>query len=156
MRRIWLYQNILEEEKEQEENMKVRMDYLAFYINPELSKQVREHEKQQTNSKDGIVRVKKHEEVNPYNPNEVISYGDTTVDEDFDAKLAMFMEDEDVTVLDDDKSKGNAYETKEDFLSRVAENVDYVKQYNSSILSKTEQRNQDEFEDDGNDLIFVK
>ena len=153
---IWLYQNILEEEKEQEENMKVRMDYLAFYINPELSKQVREHEKQQTNSKDGIVRVKKHEEVNPYNPNEVISYGDTTVDEDFDAKLAMFMEDEDVTVLDDDKSKGNAYETKEDFLSRVAENVDYVKQYNSSILSKTEQRNQDEFEDDGNDLIFVK
>ena len=52
--------------------------------------------------------------------------------------------------------EGNSYETKEDFLSRVAENVDYVKQYNSSILSKTEQRNQDEFEDDGNDLIFVK
>jgi hypothetical protein len=148
---MWLYQNIIDEERENEEAMKARMDYLAFYINPEVAQKVREQEKaKKTGNKDGIVRVKKHTEVNPYNPNEVIEYGDTTVDEDFDEKLAMFMsEDEQLTSLDDDINKGNASESKEDFLSRVMANKLFIEEQNK-------QANHQKIEDDGLDEIIVK
>ena len=148
---MWLYQNIIDEERENEEAMKARMDYLAFYINPEVAQKVREQEKaNKTGNKDGIVRVKKHTEVNPYNPNEVIEYGDTTVDEDFDTKLAMFMsEDEKLTSLDDDVNKGNASESKEDFLSRVMANKPFVEEQNKQI-------NHQKIEDNELDEIIVK
>jgi len=148
---MWLYQNIIEEERDYEEAMKARMDYLAFYINPEVAQKVREQEKAQKKSgkNDGIIRTEKHTEVNPYNPNEIIEYGDTTVDDDFDTKLALFMtEDDKLTALDDDKNKGDASETKEDFLSRVFANQDGVNNFNDSIMN---------FEDDdGLDQIVVK
>lgn len=148
---MWLYQNIIDEERENEEAMKARMDYLAFYINPEVAQKVREQEKaKKTGNKDGIVRVKKHTEVNPYNPNEVIEYGDTTVDDDFDAKLSMFMsEDEQLTSLDDDINKGNASESKEDFLSRVMANKSFIEEQNKQV-------NHQKIEDDGLDEIIVK
>lgn len=47
---------------------------------------------------------------------------DATVDEDFDAKLKLFMSEEDPkTILDDDTHKGGntKFETKEDFLARA-------------------------------------
>ena len=148
---MWLYQNIIDEERENEEAMKARMDYLAFYINPEVAQKVREQEKaNKTGNKDVIVRVKKHTEVNPYNPNEVIEYGDTTVDEDFDEKLAMFMlDDEQLTSLDDDINKGNSSESKEDFLSRVMANKPFIEEQNK-------QANHQKIEDDDLDEIIVK
>ena len=139
---MWLYENISQEELEKEKNDKMKLDYLAYYVNPELAKAVRDNEKsaeQYTTKSGNITRVKAHDEQNPYNPNEVIHYGDTTVDEDFDEKLKMFMgDDEPVTVLDDDIHKGNSSETKEDFLSRVLGAEKTIQKENDNIMKNLE------------------
>ena len=139
---MWLYENISQEELEKEKNDKMKLDYLAYYVNPELAKAVRDNEKsaeQYTTKSGNITRVKSHDEQNPYNPNEVIHYGDTTVDEDFDEKLKMFMgDDEPVTVLDDDTHKGNSSETKEDFLSRVLGAEKTIQKENDNIMKNLE------------------
>lgn len=42
---LWCYFNILEDTREEEENHKMRLDYLAWFINPSLAKSVHERNK---------------------------------------------------------------------------------------------------------------
>ena len=140
---MWLYENISNEEIEEEKKNKMKMDYLAYYINPEMAQAVRDNEKNRemftSENGDNITRVKEHDEQNPYNPNEVIHYGDTIVDDDFDKKIKMFVDkDEKFTVLDDDTHKGNATESKNDFLSRVIGAQNIINEENDKIMKNLE------------------
>ena len=131
------------EEIEEEKKNKMKMDYLAYYINPEMAQAVRDNEKNRemftSENGDNITRVKEHDEQNPYNPNEIIHYGDTIVDDDFDKKIKMFMDkDEKFTVLDDDTHKGNATESKNDFLSRVIGAQNIINEENDKIMKNLE------------------
>jgi hypothetical protein len=136
---FYYYYQLLEDEKEEEEKLKNKMDYMAFYMNPELAVKYREQQdslkSQAEGKKTNIPNMKAHEEVNPYNPNQIISYGDTTMDESFDEKIKMFMTDDQVTELSDDVRKGNAMESKEDFLARAMANTDIVKKENEKVLN---------------------
>lgn len=136
---FFCYYQLLEDEKEEEERLKNKMDYMAFFMNPELAVKYREQQdslkSQAEGKKTNIPNMKAHEEVNPYNPNQIISYGDTTMDESFDEKIKMFMTDDQVTELSDDVQKGNAMESKEDFLARAMANTDIVKKENEKVLN---------------------
>ena len=72
--------------------------------------------------------------MNPNNPNQIISYKDTTVDEDFDKKMKMFMNEDEITELSDDVRKGNATESKEDFLSRAIANTKMADKENEKVI----------------------
>lgn len=145
---MWLYQNLSKERQENTEEKIEDMDYLAFFINPEMAQKVRENKKKDsdgnssslfTTNENGIVMTKAHDEVNPYDENSIIHYGDTTVDEDFDAKLKLFTtEGEALTELSDDTHKGNANETRDEFLTRVIGASDFVQQQNEQILENLE------------------
>lgn len=138
---LWLYENIMKDMQEEEERKKQRMDYLAFYINPELAQEVRNKEKEREGAKDGfgiskpVEKMKAHDEATN-DPNIITHYGDTTVDEDFDAKLKLFATDEELTELDDDTHKGNSAETKDSFLSRVVGAQKEIQDANEKVLEK--------------------
>jgi hypothetical protein len=135
---FYYYYQLLEDEKEEEERLKHKMDYMAFYMNPELAMKVREQEdsaKNGTLKPNNVDRTKAHEEINPNNPNQIISYKDTTVDDDFDKKMKMFMNENEITELSDDVRKGDATESKEDFLSRAIANTKVADSENEKILN---------------------
>ena len=79
--------------------------------------------------------MKAHDEATN-DPNIITHYGDTTVDEDFDAKLKLFATDEELTELDDDTHKGNSAETKDSFLSRVVGAQKEIQDANEKVLEK--------------------
>lgn len=136
---FYYYYQLLEDEKEEEEKLKNKMDYMAFYMNPELAMKVREQENSLEAQAKGLKpnkvnKTKAHEEVNPNNPNQIISYKDTTVDEDFAKKMKMFMNEDEITELSDDVRKGNATESKEDFLSRAIANTKMADKENEKVI----------------------
>lgn len=139
---VWLYHNILQQEKEHHEQDYAKIDYLAFFVNPEIHKKVmeaREHQKSSKNSvsKNGVQIVEEHDEVNPYNESMVTHYGATTVDEDFEMKLKMFTDgSQPMTELDSDTQKGNSYESKEDFLARALQMNDIIQNENEKKLQE--------------------
>lgn len=133
---MWLYQNLAKEKQDRTEEKMEDMDYISFFINPELAQKVREAKgKDGGQSKNGVTMTKAHDEISP-NEDYVIHYGDTTVDEDFEAKLKLFQnEDDSYTELSDDTNKGDASESRDDFLTRVIGSGDTIKQQNEQILN---------------------
>ena len=112
---LWYYYNLMEDQEEEEKTCKYHMDYLSFFINPELAAKMRDIEDNKTGS---VNATNAHDEIDPSNPNVITHYGDTTVDEDFEKKIEQFMQGP-VTHLDDAKNKGNMYESKESFIARA-------------------------------------
>lgn len=125
---MWYYLNIIEDLKETEDATKVKLDYLAFFINPELFKS---SQAQQNKGKNG--RTSAHTVVSG---NTETIYHDTKVNDDFDAMLAEAMNGEIPTELPDDVVKGDAYESKEDFLDRVFNAEGFVKANNDAVLKQ--------------------
>lgn len=52
---LWSYLNVIEDEKIEEETWKARLDYLGFYVNPELARSVMEQDEQMNKrNKNGV------------------------------------------------------------------------------------------------------
>lgn len=107
---LWYYQNLIKDEDENEHLMKSRIDYLAFFVNPELHKSV-------TNITNGDI-------YNEYNNkiNTPVKKGDVYVNDSFEEELRAALGDESLTVLPDSSSAGNANMSQDDFL-RMAEQM---------------------------------
>lgn len=139
---VWLYNSIVHERNERAKDRIDELDYLAFFVNPELHNKVKEAKKNKGEkkglfSKSGVEIVEEHDEENPYNPNVVTHYGNTTVDDDFEAKLKLFVnENEATTELDSDTQKGDSSESQEDFITRALRMQKVVEQENLKKLEK--------------------
>ncbi len=139
---VWLYNSIIHERNERAKDRIDELDYLAFFVNPELHNKVKEAKKNKGEkkglfSKSGVEIVEEHDEENPYNPNVVTHYGNTTVDDDFEAKLKLFInENEATTELDSDTQKGDSSESQEDFITRALRMQKVVEQENLKKLEK--------------------
>lgn len=51
---LWSYFNLVQDDNEEEEAWKARIDYLGFYVNYDMAKSVMEHEEQKKNNKSGV------------------------------------------------------------------------------------------------------
>jgi len=123
---LWYWYNMQEKVTEDEELEKAKRDYLCMFINPELWKHIREHE----NKNDLSSLSETFGDVK-------VTYGNTTVDEDFDMKLKHMMgSDEEFTELPGSDEKGDPSESPDAFLKRVMGNQDYVNEQNKKNLSK--------------------
>lgn len=122
---IWYWLNIQEQKKKHYKEVQDNIDYLSFFINPEIAQSVR-NQREGGSSTGGA-----HTEKNPYNPSQVTVYGNTTVDNDFDEKLKMFLKDgETFTDLKDERTPGNANESRDDFIARAMQMEKIVNEQN--------------------------
>jgi hypothetical protein len=133
---LWCYFNILEDDKEDELRWKSRLDYLGWWVNPQLAKSVMESEnrnKEKSKSSFG-------EEPNPvWNDNgEVMEEGEMSVSTSFEDELKKALADagikEDFTELPDSKSVGDINESKDDFLTRVMANEGFIQNINQTTI----------------------
>jgi hypothetical protein len=133
---LWYYYNLVEDKNEKEKDEKLKIDYLAMFINPQLSKQIKDERDAQNQqgiiNNNNVKTTTEHTEVNPNNPNEITIYKDTNVDKDFDAKIQAVIgaSDDKFTVLPDDVVKGNVAESKQDFIQKVIQNAQLEEQEN--------------------------
>jgi hypothetical protein len=116
---LWCYFNILEDEKEDELKWKSRLDYLGWWVNPQLAKSVMEAEKRQENKNKSSFS----DEPEPYDPSREIVEGDTAFSSTFEDELKQALAEagieENFTELPDSQNVGDSNESKDDFISRV-------------------------------------
>lgn len=140
---LWYYLNILEDERLEEEKWKARLDYIGWWINPELAKSVMNA----TNNKDidydydeDYKQPSKESEFNHFNGigmqmTEQMVKGDVIVSDGFEAELEAAMKDDKYgfTQLPGSHEAGNHTESQEDFLSRVIGAQSFYEEYNEKI-----------------------
>ena len=116
---LWCYYNIVEDEKEEELKWKSRLDYLGWWVNPQLAKSVMEAEKKEENKSKSSFG----DDPEPYDPSKEIVEGDTAVSTTFEDELKRALAEagieEDFTELPDSQNVGDANESKDDFIARV-------------------------------------
>jgi len=121
---LWYWYNMQEKMNDDETLEKAKRDYLCMFVNPELWKKIKESESVNKS-------IQNHGGHVEMNGNTQITYGSTTVDDDFDMKLkAMMEEGEEFVELPSSDQKGDSNETPEQFFDRVMNNEKYVNQYN--------------------------
>lgn len=127
---LWYYYNLIEDDDEKEKLDKLKLDFLTWYINPELVKKVNDDKNNNAKSES--------REVNPNNPNEVIIHKAEVTNDSFEDELNKALGKDSLTQLPDELSKGNANESKDDFISRVIQNQESISEENDKIneLSK--------------------
>ena len=126
---LWYYLNILEEEKTDAEDSKLRLDYLGSYINPDLARSVVNKE---NNSK--------------YQASHM--FNSSSFEEEMKAAMQgeEFVEVPDTTI----DGAGNPNESLDDFLSRVENTM-----MDLSEEQYQEQETYNNFDDDDLDIFIV-
>lgn len=118
---LWCYFNILEDEKEDEMKWKSRLDYLGWWVNPQLAKSVMEIEKKKENKNNNNNNY--DNESDQIDPSQEVVEGDTAVNSAFEDELKRALAEagieEDFTELPDSQNVGDANESKDDFIARV-------------------------------------
>lgn len=110
---LWYYKNLIKDEEENESLMKSRIDYLAFFVNPELHKSVMD-------IANGNIYKDENDEIIQKTP--VPKKEGVYVNDSFEEELKAALGDEALTVLPDSSSAGNANMSQDDFL-RMAEQM---------------------------------
>lgn len=117
---LWCYFNILEDEKEDELKWKSRLDYLGWWVNPQLAKSVMEVEKKKDNKNKNNSN---NDEYNETDPSQEVVEGDTAVNSAFEDELRNALAEagieEEFTELPDSQNVGDENESKDDFITRV-------------------------------------
>jgi hypothetical protein len=141
---LWCYQNIIEDQKEEQERFKGHLDRLAFIINPDTARTVFDYEEKEKNKKNKNGKSKKFKidavygndefEIEAraammgYDPSSGISAEEfiaqkvreksekDILEEDFDSMLDGLEEEE---VTDGSLEYGYSYEEPEDFFERA-------------------------------------
>jgi hypothetical protein len=138
---LWCYYNIIEDQKEEQERFKNQLDRLAFIVNPEVAKNVFEHEEKEKSKKGSRKKYNKEAIYNNdvfdmetraamlgYDPSMGISveeflsqYGEREESINiFDDDIDTLMEsDEFDDVFDGPSEVGNPNEEPEDFFERA-------------------------------------
>jgi hypothetical protein len=128
---LWYYLNLVEDEQEDEKRNKARMDYMGWWVNPELAKRVSDHEKmeakRQRNQAQGITEEEglgARVEQDPNDPNKEIVYHETVKNDSFDEEVQRALAEaglnpEEAVELPDSTGAGDPTESQEDFLKRV-------------------------------------
>ena len=126
---LWYYLNLQKDLEEDRDKYKNYMDYIGSWLNPELAKSVMQLEAQkkaQENNEvpDSGTRIQ-------IDDTSEIVYGDTAVNDGFEAELRRAMaaegaDESQLVSLPDSTQAGDATETKEEFLSRVMEMQELV------------------------------
>lgn len=122
---LWYYLNLLEEEKNEEEKHKARLDYLAWWVNPELARRVM-----------GSNNLEQYsdEYLNENNNDNGVYYnkGDTVINNSFDDEMRKALKEsgEELVELPSSHGAGNVNESQNDFISRVMNMSNFVDIYN--------------------------
>ena len=129
---MWFYMNMLKDAKEEADGTRDKLDYLAWFINPEAMQRVQERRRwEESAGKPGHHEA--HREV--HGDQEVI-YHDTRVNSDFERELSEAMGDEKGMELPDEHFKGDPTESREDFISRVVGQQARVQAFNDGVIAK--------------------
>lgn len=121
---LWSYFNILEDEKEEELKWKARLDYIGWWINPQLAKSVMESEK---------YKDLHNENNNDFNgPHTQFVKGDLTVNDSFEEEMKRALAGSDSSnnfvELPGSDSVGNQFESQDEFIARVIANEQLLKE----------------------------
>lgn len=115
---LWCYFNLLEDEKEDELKWKSRLDYLGWWVNPQLARSVMDLEKKKDKNQNNH-----NDENDQLDPSQEVVEGDTAVNNAFEDELKRALAEagieEDFTELPDSQNVGDANESKDDFITRV-------------------------------------
>lgn len=132
---LWYWYNMQKKITNDEEIEKAKRDYMCMFINPQLWKNIKEREKSEKDSPGSGYTQTADENTKVY-------YGNTTVDDDFDKKIAHMMKDHDENdtpiALPDSHEKGDAHESKDDFINRVKQHEQYAIQQNAKVKAQKE------------------
>lgn len=143
---IWYYRNLLKDDEEDENLMKERIDYLSFFINPEIYKSVKDIKNGKTSSSD-------NQNTAPMQT----TTGDICVNDDFERELREALGGEvQLTELPDSSAAGNANMSKDDFLQLAMQMQDFANQEMVNIDETIDQKdieNVDQIIDDNLDYF---
>lgn len=116
---LWYYLNLVEDRQEEMDIRRSELDYLSYFINPDMAKVVQESRNNE--NKGTSVRT-------VTNGNVTTTYKDNIVNADFEKELEEALNGEPLTELGSSTEKGNKYESKDNFLQRVQSFGKVVKQ----------------------------
>ena len=128
---IWYYNNLVKDNEEEEALTKDKIDYLTFFINPELAK--------------GVI---KNENIN--NKNISIQKNDVYINDNFEAELKAALGDEQLTELPGAGGAGNENMSSDEFLNMAIAMQSFVDQQNLNIQNNNKE-NLDEEKNIDND-----
>lgn len=120
---LWYYRNIVLDEDEDNKGWQERLDYMGWWINPKMAEGVMNIK----NGKKANVNNKSSEQEQienaPVGQSTINVEGNVVVNDSFEEELrrAMAETGEELTVLPESGSAGNAMESKDDFLARAME-----------------------------------
>jgi len=126
---MWCYMNIIEDMKEDAKRRRDELEYLAAFYNPEGVKSVQEQRALSETSGGGARRT-----VSSDGTHEVIHH-EQRVNSDFERELAEAMGDEQPMDIGNEKYRGNATESEDDFMSRVLANQAFAKDKNEHVFA---------------------
>lgn len=158
---LWCYFNILEDEQEEELKWKSRLDYLGWWINPQLAKSVIEIEKRNENKGNNKSSFGNEptEDDPSVNSNQITVKGDVvkndTFEDEFKKALAEAGVEEKFTELPDSQSVGDAFESQEDFITRALANQELIEPIINDNIKSLESTVQ-ELGLDMNDIDFFE
>lgn len=113
---LWFYESLKKLKEEEETFNKNRIDYLTWFINPKMAKEV--------NSMNNVSNTSQDTGYNNINgEGKITIQKETTFNDSFEEEIMKVMQEnnDQFVVLPEDGVEGNQYETQEDFLSRVME-----------------------------------
>ena len=116
---LWLYFNIMKDEEETEDLWKARLDYIGWWINPDLARSIADKDKKKSSKRQTVQRVSSFEGEEVI---EEIVTGDIVESSSFEDELqrALAQDGEEFTELPSDDQVGDPDESQEDFIARVA------------------------------------
>lgn len=132
---MWFYMNILKDAKEEAEGTRDKLDYLAWFINPEQMQRVQERRKWEESGE-----RKPGQAYHEVRGDREVVYHEERVNDSFERELAQAMGDEKGVELPDAQFKGNPNESKDEFIARALGAQAEVRQYNDQVLADAEQR----------------
>lgn len=115
---LWYYFNLLKDDENDEKKWKSRLEYIGWFVNPELAKSVIERDLNNNEESSNINNQNNiHNDTEQYN-------GDIIFNDDFEKEFKEALKNEGISedefvVLPDSTQAGNPNESKEDFLARV-------------------------------------
>ena len=140
---LWYYKNLVKDEEENESLIKSRIDYLAFFVNPQLHKSVNDIQ-------NGKIY---DDENNNFNISRPVK-GDVYVNDSFEEELKAALGGEELTVLPDSSSAGNANMSQDDFLMMAQEMQQFFGEQNINAPADNENVIENDF--DENDLDYFE
>lgn len=120
---LWYYRNIVLDEDEDNKSWQERLDYMGWWINPKMAEgvmNIKNGKKSNINSKPS---EQEQIENAPVGQSIINVEGNVVVNDSFEAELqkALAESGQEVTVLPESGSAGNAMESKDDFIARAME-----------------------------------